>query len=292
MFSIAGGERPPVAQLPQCVTPALVALLERSWAQQPQARPKMPEWLDVLDGGVRALERECEVCMDMHKLSSGALCDSTEHFQCFACVSDRLNEAVAAGQEVRSDGALSCGGCGGLYPFGAFRKVLDDATFSAWNRSLMQSRERELAAQFQAELQRQMTQAEAQRHAQYVRNEILTISCPRCHVAFLYEGGCLAMNCKAGACPCGFCAYCFADCGRDAHTHVAGCAFNTANRNVFPPGEHNATPQAQQLYFEGVQRVRKTRVLKGHLLTLPAALQRELLVLIADDLRHNGIIID
>jgi hypothetical protein len=39
----------------------------------------------------------------------------------------------------------------------------------------MQSRERELAAQFQTELQRQMTQAEAQRHAQYVRNEILTI---------------------------------------------------------------------------------------------------------------------
>jgi hypothetical protein len=90
MFRIAGGD---VTQLPHCVTPALVALLKRSWAQQPQERPKMLEWLDVLDGGVRALQRECEVCLESHKLSSGALCDSTQHLQCFACVSDRLTAA-------------------------------------------------------------------------------------------------------------------------------------------------------------------------------------------------------
>jgi hypothetical protein len=77
------------------------------------------------------------------------------------------------------------------------------------------------------------------------------------------------MTCRA--CRCGFCTYCSADCGEDAHTHVAGCQFNTANRNVFPPGAHNPTPQAQQQYFEGVQRVCKTRQITEEFFWFPFA---------------------
>jgi hypothetical protein len=290
MISIAEGTRPDVKQLPRCVSPPMVSLLERSWAPKHDARPKMLEWLEVLDAGMRALERDCELCFDSYKLVGGALCDSTQHFQCFGCIGDNISSTVAAGQPVRSDGAIPCRGCGGLYPFASFRRALDDAVFSAWNGALMQTRERELATLFQTEVQRQMTLAEAERYAQWFRSSILTISCPRCHVAFLYEDGCMAMTCRA--CRCGFCSYCFKDCGEDAHTHTAGCEYNTANRNVFPPGEHNATPQSRQIYFEGVQRVRKTRLLKEKLQALPAPLMREILVLLADDLKQNGMAID
>ncbi len=53
---------------------------------------------------------------------------------------------------------------------------------------------------------------------------------------FLDFDGCFALTC--GRCGCGFCAYCLADCGQDAHSHVAGCSRNlAAGRQVFGTAE-------------------------------------------------------
>ena len=78
-----------------------------------------------------------------------------------------------------------------------------------------------------AELQRLLAMGEEQRRVEAARrhivDEILTLKCPRagCRAAFLDFNGCFALTC--GRCGCGFCAWCLADCGDDAHTHVAGC---------------------------------------------------------------------
>ena len=62
--------------------------------------------------------------------------------------------------------------------------------------------------------------------------EALTDRCPRCGAAFLDFSGCCALSCFR--CGCGFCAWCLADCGRDAHRQLANCQRNLApGRNVF-----------------------------------------------------------
>eukprot|EP00475_Leptophrys_vorax_P007529 TRINITY_DN14772_c0_g2_i1.p1 TRINITY_DN14772_c0_g2~~TRINITY_DN14772_c0_g2_i1.p1 ORF type:complete len:126 (+),score=23.92 TRINITY_DN14772_c0_g2_i1:467-844(+) len=62
--------------------------------------------------------------------------------------------------------------------------------------------------------------------------KILNLSCPRCGQVFVDFSGCCALTCSR--CQCGFCAWCLADCGDDAHAHVAGCAHNMmAGRQVY-----------------------------------------------------------
>ena len=58
---------------------------------------------------------------------------------------------------------------------------------------------------------------------QTVVEECLTMHCPRCKVAFVDFEGCMALKCGVPSCGCGFCAWCLADCGDDAHKHVAEC---------------------------------------------------------------------
>ena len=49
----------------------------------------------------------------------------------------------------------------------------------------------------------------------------MTLRCPRknCRQAFTNYVGCAALTCSRATCGCGFCAYCLADCGTDAHDH-------------------------------------------------------------------------
>jgi hypothetical protein len=63
----------------------------------------------------------------------------------------------------------------------------------------------------------------------HIIDDILTQRCPRCRVAFLDFNGCMAVTC--GNCSAAFCAICTADCGTDAHAHVAKCRW--AGNTVF-----------------------------------------------------------
>ena len=77
------------------------------------------------------------------------------------------------------------------------------------------------------------------------------------------------------------------DCGNDAHTHVADCAFNTANRNVFPPGAHNATLASQVAYYETVQSLRKAREVEKYLSALAAPMREKVLKALDNDQKGN-----
>merc|ERR1712232_1136282 len=64
-------------------------------------------------------------------------------------------------------------------------------------------------------------------HRTRIVEELLTLHCPRCGLAFQDYDGCAALYCnhemdglKVGGCECGFCAICFKDCGDDAHEHL------------------------------------------------------------------------
>ncbi|KAJ8601693.1 hypothetical protein CTAYLR_003184 [Chrysophaeum taylorii] len=86
--------------------------------------------------------------------------------------------------------------------------------------------------------------------------------------------GCFALKCHRPGCGCGFCAYCLADCGADAHEHVRACKLG---QGLFPPRARET--------FRRVQRDRRDRDLRAYLQTLSdedahaavAGLERELL---------------
>eukprot|EP00976_Prorocentrum_cordatum_P052186 1053364-Prorocentrum_minimum.AAC.1 len=58
----------------------------------------------------------------------------------------------------------------------------------------------------------------------FVVDEILTVRCPRCTQAILDFEGCYSLKCAR--CDAAICAWCLADCGHDAHSHVADCPKN------------------------------------------------------------------
>ena len=69
-------------------------------------------------------------------------------------------------------------------------------------------------------------------HKRAIEEQILNLRCPRCSAVFADFANCFALTC--GKCRAGFCAWCLADCGKDAHRHVANCAENRApGRNVY-----------------------------------------------------------
>ena len=106
-------------------------------------------------------------------------------------------------------------------------------TFNEYNRQKLALREKQIVEQVEKDFEERLTR-EKQRAMEtssaeeklrlakeHVVEKILTLSCPRCEQAFVDFDGCFALRC--GRCQAGFCAYCLADCGRDAHAHIGGC---------------------------------------------------------------------
>ena len=120
------------------------------------------------------------------------------------------------------------------------------------------TRERERAAKG-AEASEKLRSAK-----EHIIEAILTLCCPRCKQAFLDFDGCFALSCSR--CSAGFCAYCLADCGRDAHQHVGTCPEGQAslkatkgggaNRRI---GGHPATVYGTKEAFETSQKRRRCK---------------------------------
>ncbi len=126
---------------------------------------------------------------------------------------------------------------------------------------------------------------------------LLTPKCPRCSRAFLGFNGCFALRCApddaeaaaggaawtaGGFCGAGFCAWCFADCGDDAHAHVTQCAHN-GNR-----GGHAYYGTVAQ--FDVSLRALRLRRLRAYLPSLqPPPLRRALLGALREELADLGI---
>ncbi|TYZ63596.1 hypothetical protein PybrP1_002527 [[Pythium] brassicae (nom. inval.)] len=66
------------------------------------------------------------------------------------------------------------------------------------------------------------------RHVLHVRERLLNLRCPKCKLVFFDFDfdTCAALTCANPHCAGGFCAYCLADCGADAHEHLRTCAKN------------------------------------------------------------------
>jgi hypothetical protein len=126
----------------------------------------------------------------------------------------------------------------------------------------------------------------------HVVETILTPKCPRCAHAFIGFNGCFALRCApddedgapqwaAGFCGAGFCAWCFADCGDDAHAHVLTCAHNL---------NHGGGYYGTMDLFDASLRSLRSRTLRQYLANLaPAPLRPRLLAALRDDLADLGL---
>jgi hypothetical protein len=95
-----------------------------------------------------------------------------------------------------------------------------------------------------ARLQRMSEEERAvEKHAQHIEDRICNLRCPRCELVFVDFVGCFALKCPS--CSCGFCALCLADCGSDAHSHVAQCGAGRLHSTYF--GTDSVFANAQQV---------------------------------------------
>jgi hypothetical protein len=77
-----------------------------------------------------------------------------------------------------------------------------------------------------------------------------------------------------------FCAYCLADCDRDVHAHVAGCAHNSSpGRDVFGDWETSET----------AQQARRQHMVQAYIDTLEARLRERVLAACRQDLLDLGV---
>ena len=154
-------------------------------------------------------------------------------------------------------------------------------TFNEYNRQKLALKEKQIVEQvekdFEKRLAREKKRAMETSSAEeklrlakeHVIEKVLTLSCPRCEQAFVDFDGCFALRCAR--CQAGFCAYCLADCGRDAHAHIGGCELgkqvtkwaqknkSTVNNRGHPPGTYGS-PAA----FDESQRLRRLRDLTSY----------------------------
>ena len=98
---------------------------------------------------------------------------------------------------------------------------------------------------------------EAARMRLDIVNEILTLSCPRCKMAFLDYSGCAALTCANGNCKASFCAICLKDCGTDAHPHVVICPENASKKLFVSDVDFNEyhRKRRERSYLRGIENM-------------------------------------
>ena len=108
---------------------------------------------------------------------------------------------------------------------------------------------------------------DARNARKHIVEKILNLACPRCAQVFDNFTGCYSLSCSR--CPCKFCAYCLADCGGDAHSHVTTCTHRVDGDSTY----HGAGGAAAGSSFERAQRARRQRMVKEHLSTLSGSVR-------------------
>ena len=239
-------------------------------------------------------------------LDCGGTADGAPHFYCFGCLSStalaRAGPRLVAG--LLCAGRLGGEGCDAPpYVEVALARGLSAVALAAVKEGQLRAQKIELEASFlerEAALKRELAEARArvgdvEQLRLHVIEELRTPKCPRCKHAFVGFNGCFALQCApddgdAGAnaaawaaafCGAAFCAWCFADCGDDAHGHVRACPHNTT-----AGGGHFGTVEA----FDGSLRALRLRRLRAYLPTLqPQQLRGALLAALRTDLEDLGL---
>ena len=235
------------------------------------------------------------VCLDELSVSEGIECDGG-HFCCSSDFDGFVNAKIDP-ESMRlfgaSGGIVGCPAhhCGAP-PFAAadIARHVSVATFEGLSNARAKLTEQRISSTLEKDFEQRLklkevewqklSESERRRRANrnHVVERILTLSCPRCGQAFLDFKDCFALTCSRDN--AAFCAYCLADCGAEAHRHVANCEHNTApGKNVF----------ASVAVFETSQRNRRVRMLRTHLAQLSLEERKALLEDCALDLRELGI---
>jgi hypothetical protein len=156
------------------------------------------------------------------------------------CQSDPLEDHLIAGVLAKHKNFYACF-------LKLKKKAIETAALSDLDRRVRAEK---------AELARLLKDDVAEYHRRHIQEEILTLRCPRCHQAFNEFNGCLDLECSRQGCKAHFCGLCLADCGQDAHPHVARCNLNpNADKDYFVSAE----------VFARLQRDRRQRLVSEYL---------------------------
>jgi len=99
--------------------------------------------------------------------------------------------------------------------------------------------------------------------------------------AFIDFSGCFALTCENPNCNAGFCAFCLADCGSDAHPHVRECSLNPKKGEYF----HNVA------VFHNTHKERNRAKISEYIGQLNDHMRKKVLAAVAKDLADVGIIL-
>ena len=225
-------------------------------------------------------KRECLICYDYDcRLVGGVECGQG-HFMCDGCFcGDNLAHQISAenrGRFKAHGSKLVCQLCLHVFQDNVTAAHLGAEAFGRY----LAAREEVVAvdafrnaeANFKVRLEsmrNEIATAAARdqrlaRHRLHIAENILTLKCPRagCNQAIFDFEACIAITCSN--CQCGFCGWCLADCGRDAHPHVKQCPSAPARHRG---GYHGTLAEFNAVHVEKrrteVARYLREQVLEG-----------------------------
>ncbi|CAM9172515.1 unnamed protein product, partial [Ectocarpus fasciculatus] len=240
----------------------------------------------------------CSVCASSYPSEGkyGAMCPNN-HFLCWGedkCFQSYLEASQAPGAVTRSldaEGRLTCPECSQPYSIIQLAssmcpekivEVLMEAKTKFDVRTAVDQVRAEEEEKMRKQLEEMRNMDAQQREIRLIRIDIenvLTPRCPRpeCRMAFVDFDGCFALTCGNARCRAGFCAWCFKDCGDDAHAHVAHCP--EGNRDVF----------GDLALLETVWNRRRLREINRLLHGKPAVIRKELQKEMRDIFEEYGV---
>lgn len=238
----------------------------------------------------------CVICFEVPspELFSAGRCECG-HEICATCLqqlvlaSTSLDGLRAFANRTGGQGGVCCPvpDCDKCYPAKLLARILDHVTFDLYmNARELLTEQRcnaDVNQRIDAEVQRRINDADTfqvHKATEHIVERILTLHCPRCDQAFIDFDGCCALTCSRPGCGCGFCAFCLADCGADAHRHVLQCPENTSPAR----GYFISSPQ-----FNQSQCDRRLRLLREFCTQLPRGIVDRVLRECAPYLEDIGI---
>lgn len=241
--------------------------------------------------------RDCDCCYDNVPTTGGVACPGKAHFFCAACLANFLVAFQTAdyADQKKGKGRALCPMKDSDVAFGdaALAAFVPQEVFDEYLHIRIKVAEKVIQEQFEKEnaakieeLKEKLAKAsgegeqlELDKHRLHIIDNIFTLKCPRCSLAFFDYDGCCALTC--GGCKCGFCSYCLEDCGADAHKH-------------FYDNGHKCPNEGGQIFilqkqWQEHQSVRKARILCEYLATIPEAQRKKVADLCAPDAKDLGI---
>ena len=233
----------------------------------------------------------CTICFCDGPVAQGVCC-AERHYTCGDCFEAyvRSEAGKPLGELKKRDGRVVCPsntdamkGVDRCHapPFADkdIASNVSDEAFEAYLRAREKLKEETMAEEMRTEMERRV-ELERERAAagagaaeklraakEHIIENIITLCCPRCKQAFVDFDGCFALSCSR--CGAGFCAYCLADCGRDAHQHVGTCpegiASVKASKTTRRVGGHPPTVYGSKEAFEVSQKRRRCKHLALYL---------------------------